>query len=56
MITDDCLKRSIARVTLRTSTSAEYCFNMPIEDFLDFYETLGEESQRMREEAKAGGK
>lgn len=47
--------RSIAQVTLLTSTSAEYCFNLPLEDFLSFYDTLCEEAKRLKKEAKAGG-
>lgn len=56
MISDEELKRSIARVTLSTSTSAEFCYNMPLEDYLDFYQTLSEESEQMRKEAEASGK
>ncbi len=43
-------------MTLTTSTSAEFCFNMPLVDFVDFYDTLCKESERMRKEAGAGGK
>jgi hypothetical protein len=44
----------IARVTLTTSTSAEFCFNIPLEDFIDFHQVLIEESNRLRKEANNG--
>jgi hypothetical protein len=42
-------------VTLLTSTSAEYCFNQPLGEFLDFYDVICEEAERLKKEAKAGG-
>jgi len=38
-----------------TSTSAEYCYALPIIDFIELYETLCEEAKRMKKEAGVGG-
>ncbi len=37
-----------------TSTSAEYCFSLPIIDFVDFYKTLDEEFKRLNKMRKKG--
>jgi hypothetical protein len=36
-------------VTLDTSTSAEYCYNIPILDFLDFFDSLERVAQKRKE-------
>lgn len=51
MITDLFLKKAIANITLNTSTSAEYCFNIPLIDFIDFYNILCEVTEEIRREA-----
>ena len=51
MIPDQYFKQAIAQITLNTSTSADYCYSLSMSDFIEFYEDLSNEAERMR---KAG--
>lgn len=56
MIKDQEIKQIIARITLVTATSAEWCFNQPLGDLIDFFNVLCEEAKKMRREAASIGK
>ncbi|MFO7153937.1 MAG: hypothetical protein DIU64_003110 [Caldicoprobacter oshimai] len=56
MIEDQTIKQIIARITLITATSADWCFNQPLEDLLDFFKVLCEEAEKLRKEAASSGK
>lgn len=51
MISDQDIKRIIARITLVTSTSAEWCYNQPLTDLIDYFSDLCDEAEKMRKEA-----
>jgi len=56
MIPDQTIKQIIARITLITSTSAEWCYNLSLFDLLDFFNTLCDEAEKLRKEADTRGK
>lgn len=48
MIPDEDIRSIIAQITLYTSTSAEYCYGLPLEDLFQLYNDLRVESMKAR--------